>query len=138
MDSMERQAIRAYVPRCVRRISPVHYRLAMAQDSEMKAYEVLLPIADMLPIPLVKPWKRDRNQASGFIPRVGDYDPDYPNDHRDTEQIGRIVGEFSRGAVKPKPRKRGRKRVVAPKSYIGRVMEDGTYEFGADNQPSSI
>lgn len=127
--------VRAYVPRCARRINAHVYHRAMLCKTVYDAYKCLRVIEHELPIPLVRPWESDPKVSKGFIERVGDYHPDYPNDIRNAERIGRIVPEFSSSSVKPK-RRRGRKRIPhAPKSYIGRVLDDGTYEYGPDNQP---
>lgn len=130
--------VRAYVPRCAKRINAQVYYRATFCKTVHDAYKCLRVIEHLLPIPLPKPWESDPKVSQGFIDRVGDYHPDYPNDIRNAERIGRIVPEFSPSAEKPK-RRRGRKRIPhAPKSYIGCVMEDGTYEYGPDNQPRDL
>ena len=141
MKERGKPEVRLYVPRCARRVNGAIYLRAREANSVMEAYKILRHIEGRLlkdhGVVLVKPFESKAKDQMGFINRGGDYHPDYPNDIRNAERIGRIVPEFSSSAEKPK-RRRGRKRIKhAPKSYIGDLREDGTYQYGPDNQPKN-
>ena len=140
MDRRKRQQIESYVggyKSCVRNVCPLTYQRARKATSLLKAYRILKKLGDKrdLARAIVKPREcmteaeRERT-AVGFIPRVGGLGPT-----KSRVEGSRIVPEFSPGAEKPKPRRRRKRVPTPPKSYIGRVMDDGSYEYGADHQP---
>jgi hypothetical protein len=100
-------AVAANVPTCAKAISPSVYFMAVRCQSYEEAYDKWLrKIEHLLPIPLVKPWKREGKHQQWVPNTTGQYSQgrtdlaDYS--HRATEQTRSVEG-FSAGAVKASP-----------------------------------
>jgi hypothetical protein len=119
-------AVAANVPICAKAVSPAVYFMAIRCQSYEEAYNKWLrKIEHLLPIPLVRPWKRVEKNQSKVLHTTSQYsqgntDPaDYG--YRATE-AARSVSQFSEGAYKPErmgkisPRKAAPHRI--PAEYV--------------------
>ena len=63
-----KREVTAYVPLCLKRLNPAIYLMACNEPTVEKAYRRMTHVEHLLPIPIVKPWKRDIRVAKGWIP----------------------------------------------------------------------
>ena len=63
-----KREVSAYVPLCLKRLNPAIYLMACREPTVEKAYRRMKHVEHLLPIPIVKPWKRDIRVAKGWIP----------------------------------------------------------------------
>tara|TARA_R110002020_G_scaffold72052_1_gene185479 strand:+ start:921 stop:1133 length:213 start_codon:yes stop_codon:yes gene_type:complete len=63
-----KREVTAYVPLCLKRLNPAIYLMACNEPTVEKAYRRMKHVEHLLPIPIVKPWKRDMRVAKGWIP----------------------------------------------------------------------
>ena len=116
-------AVAASVPTCAKYANAAHYFMAIRCDTYAEAYHKwLVPIAHLLPIPLVPPWERVEKNQKKVLATTSQYTQGNtaPVDHgyRSTE-ASRSVAEFSEGSHRPErsgknsPIKRGSRRIPA-------------------------
>jgi len=116
-------AVAAAIPVCAKGVNAATYFMAVRCDTYEEAYHKwLLPIAHLLPIPLIKPWKRVGKNQKQVLATTSQYSQGNtaPVDHgyRATE-ASHSVAEFSEGTYKPErrgkisPPKRGSRRIPA-------------------------
>ena len=115
--------VAATVPRCAKKVSAAAYYMAVRCNTYEEAYKKwLLPIAHLLPVPLVRPWERTERDQQKILLATSQYtkgktDPVY-FDHRATQASG-SVDRFDENARKPQrggkisPKKRGSRRIPA-------------------------
>ena len=116
-------AVAATVPKCARKVDAARYFMAIRCGTYAEAYKKwLLPIAHLLPVPLVKPWERtEKNQIKSLV-ATSQYTKGHTNpvyfDHRATQASG-FVERFDENAHRPQrggkisPTKRGSRRIPA-------------------------
>ena len=111
-------AVAATVPICAKTVSPAIYFMAVRCDTYEQAYAKLRKIEHLLPIPLVKPWKRMEKNQSKVLATTSQYTQGgtalADHGYRATE-VSRSVDRFSEEAEpmgKISPRK-GSRRIPA-------------------------
>lgn len=100
-------AVAATVPICAKAVSPAVYFMAVRCQSYEEAYNKWLrKIEHLLPIPLVKPWKRVEKDQHRTPVTTSQYSQGntalVDHDHRATEP-SRSVAAFSEGASRASP-----------------------------------
>ena len=113
-------AVAAAIPVCAKGVNAATYFMAVRCDTYEEAYHKwLLPIAHLLPIPLVKPWKRVGKNQKQVLATTSQYSQGNtaPVDHgyRATE-ASHSVAEFSEGAHKPERSGKNSHLKVGPRS----------------------
>ena len=108
-------AVAATVPICAKTVSPAIYFMAVRCDTYEQAYAKLRKIEHLLPIPLVKPWKRMEKNQSKVLATTSQYTQGgtalADHGYRATE-VSRSVDRFSEEAErmgKISPRKGSRR-----------------------------
>ena len=131
-----RPEVAAYVPSRLKSLNPAIYLMAIREPTVEDAYRRIKKVADLYGLRVVAPWKSSEKHQAGFVPRVGDYSPAFPNDYRGTDRTGKIVTDFSAQAERPKPQPKRKRRVIGKKSYIAEMV-GGVYtrSFGEGKQP---
>ena len=140
-------AVAATVPMSAKHVDAALYSMAVRCDTYEEAYKLLRRIEHLLPLPLVKPWRRaERNQQKVLVTTSqytqGCTDPaDY--DQRGTE-ASRSVDEFDKNARKPEckgkisPQRGGPRRIPAEHvcKWCGRstrlAMHDNCHDLRVD------
>ena len=119
-------AVAASVPTCAKYANAAHYFMAIRCDTYAEAYHKwLVPIAHLLPIPLVPPWERVEKNQKKVLATTSQYTQGNTaladHDYRATE-ASRSVAEFSEGSHRPErsgknsPHKGGSRRI--PAKYV--------------------
>ena len=97
-------AVAATVPVSARHVDAAIYSMAVRCDTYEEAYKLLRRIEHLLPLPLVKPWRRaERNQQKVLV-TTSQYTQGYtdPADYdQRAAEASRSVDEFDEDAYKP-------------------------------------
>ena len=157
--------IRRYVPACLKRISPPHWARARRAKSIRQAYRIVKEMEHRLPFPWPEPieavglGRRERVQDPVEFQRQDAWTVEEALERARLKaktienfyspRPAQPLPKVERVRVEPKDIKvvrvtlppKAKAEPIAghvrrmPKCYIGRVMEDGTYEYGPGRQP---
>jgi hypothetical protein len=140
-------AVAATVPMSAKHVDAALYSMAVRCDTYEEAYKLLRRIEHLLPVPLVKPWRRTEKNQQKVLVTTSQYTQGYTDpadyDQRATE-ASRSVDEFSKDARKPEckgkisPQRRGPRRIPAEHvcKWCGRstrlAMHDNCHDLRVD------
>ena len=150
---MVNEEVRRYVPACLHEIAPSVWAHARMAKSIPQAYRIIKKVEHLLPFPWPEPLsamtrgKRRQHQSpvefmgrqvggGRFLPhaerKLRDGQPQTKRRRVEPRDIT-VVKVALPPKAKAQPVGRVKKRL--PRCYIGDVTEDGTYEYGPNNQP---
>ena len=161
---MRKREVERYVPACLERINPVVWVRARNAESIVDAYRIIKKVEDELPFPWPEPVeamneaRRTNRQVPVDIQRQEAWTVEEARERARLKRVkispkkARPAPVVKRVRVEPKDIKVvrvapplrakiqpvGRVKKRLPRCYIGKVMEDGTYEYGPHNQPGRV